>query len=242
MSFKKEIILVGTFHFEQEADLIRNKEDEIEELVDYLSMLKPTKVALEWEITQNEELNDKYKYSGVSEEIDEIQQIGFRLAKKLFHDRVYAVNWAGHLTQEDMINLNNTIQHSYPKILNTMNSLQGSTPEISSVKKLIQSYKELNERKYTEVLEKMYLSFVEVEDDKGDLIGVNFLNKWSERELIIFKNIAEIASDHSDERILLVIGSDHLWMLRKLFEGIGWDVINPFHIDTFLSCGTAFSK
>jgi Family of unknown function (DUF5694) len=89
----------------------------------------------------------------------------------------------------------------------------------------------------------MYLSFVAVEDDKGDMIGVNFLNKWSERELLmIYKNIVEIVSDHADERILLVIGSDHLWMLRKLFEGIGWDVINPFHIDAFLSCRTVFSK
>lgn len=242
MSFKKEIILVGTFHFEQDADLIRNKEDEIEELVDYLSKLKPMKVALEWESARNEELNDKYKNSDDSEEINEIQQIGFRLAKQLKHDNVHAINWAGHLTQEDMINLNNTIQHSYPEILNTMNSLQESTPDLSSDKKLIQSYKELNDRNYIEELEKMYLPFVIVEDDKGDMIGVDFLNKWSERELMIFKNIVEIASDHSDERILLVIGSDHLWMLRKLFKGIGWDVINPFHIDAYLSCRTVFSK
>jgi Family of unknown function (DUF5694) len=242
LSFKKEIILVGTFHFEQDADRIRNKEDEIEELVDYLSKLKPTKVALEWENAQNEELNDKYKHLGVSEEIDEIQQLGLRLAKKLSHERIYAVNWAGNLTQDDMVKLNNTLQSSYPEILNTMNSLQESTPEISSDKKLIQSYKELNDRKYIEELEKVYLSFVVAGDGKGDMIGVNFLNKWSERELMIFKNIVEIASDHADERILLVIGSDHLWMLRKLFEGIGWDVINPFHIDAFLSYGTVFSK
>ncbi|RZT23631.1 DUF5694 domain-containing protein [Fictibacillus sp. BK138] len=240
MSYKKEIILVGTFHFEQDTELIKNKEDEIEELVDYFSKLQPTKVALEWENAQNEELNDKYKHSGDSEEIDEIQQIGFRLAQKLSHERVYAVNWAGDLTQNDMVKLNNTIQSSYPEILNTMNSLQESTPEISADKKLIQSYKELNDKKYIIELEKIYLYFVEVEDDKGDMIGVNFLNKWSERELMIFKNIVEIASDHSDERILLVIGSDHLWMLRKLFEGMGWHVINPFHIDAFLK--TAFSK
>ena len=58
------------------------------------------------------------------------------------------------------------------------------------------------------------------------MIGFDFLNKWLERELMIFKNIVE--KSNSNDRILLLIGSDHLWMLRKLFEGNGWKVINPF--------------
>jgi lysyl-tRNA synthetase class I len=123
LSFKKVIILVGTFHFEQDADLIRNKENEIEELVDYLLEFKPTKVALEWEKEQNAELNDEYKHSDVNRQIDEIQQIGFRLAGKLEHDKVYAINWAGQFTQEDMMNLNETIKSSYPVILNEMSSM-----------------------------------------------------------------------------------------------------------------------
>ena len=51
-----------------------------------------------------------------------------------------------------------------------------------------------------------------------------------ERIREMFKNIIEVSSIDSADRILLVIGGDHLWMLRKLFEGMGWDVINPFSI------------
>ncbi|WP_442636427.1 hypothetical protein [Rossellomorea marisflavi] len=44
---EKEIILVGTFHFEQDAAIIARKEVEINELVEHLSHFKPTKIALE---------------------------------------------------------------------------------------------------------------------------------------------------------------------------------------------------
>jgi Family of unknown function (DUF5694) len=228
MPFKKEIILVGTFHFEQDAEILKDKDREIEELVEYLADYKPSKIALEWDVSQNEKLNEEYKNSDGRYLIDEIQQIGFRLAKRMQHDKVYGVNWAGYLTQKDMETLNNTIQSSYPEILNTMGTFGGNTPEISSDIKLIGSYQRLNNRVYINELEKMYLSFVVVQDDKDEMVGFNFLNKWLERELMIFKNIFETTSDNSDERILLVIGSDHLWMLTKLFEGNGWNVINPF--------------
>jgi hypothetical protein len=70
---KKEIILVGTFHFEQDAELIKRKENEIKELVNYLAGFKPTGIALEWEKTEDDELNKEYKNSNGNYSIDEIQ-------------------------------------------------------------------------------------------------------------------------------------------------------------------------
>ncbi|WP_353733558.1 DUF5694 domain-containing protein [Rossellomorea vietnamensis] len=49
-----------------------------------------------------------------------------------------------------------------------------------------------------------------------------------EREYKIYKNISEVPASEGDERILLLIGSDHLWMLKTLFEGSGWRVLLPF--------------
>lgn len=225
---KKEIILVGTFHFEQDEELINSKEYEVKELVDYLAEFKPTKIVLEWEKTEGDELNKEYENTEDNYSIDEVQQVGFRLAQKLQHEKIYAVNWAGHLIQDDMINLNNEIQNSYPDLLNIMGTLSENAPEISSEVELINSFRQLNNEDSIKEFEKMYLSFVEVKDGKGQMKGFDFLNKWMERELIIFKNIIETSSSNSEDRILLLIGSDHLWMLRKLFKGIGWDVVNPF--------------
>ncbi|RCW63896.1 hypothetical protein [Saliterribacillus persicus] len=78
---KKELILVGTYHFEQDKELIEIKEKKVIDLVDYLAHYKPTKVAVEWEMSKNEELNIEYQKSYENYSINEIQQIGFRLAK-----------------------------------------------------------------------------------------------------------------------------------------------------------------
>lgn len=227
---KKEIILVGTFHFEQDEDLIENKETEVKELVDYLASYNPTKVAVEWEISKDNELNIEYQKTNRNYSIDEIQQIGFRLGKQLNHERVYAVNWTGYISQEDMMELNECIQGSYPELLNTMKVISENAPKISVNTPIINSYRKLNDKEATNELERMYLSFVTVTDNKGKMIGFDFLNKWMERELMVFKNIVETRTSNADDRILLIIGSDHLWMLRKLFDGIGWKVINPFSI------------
>ncbi|RLL40126.1 hypothetical protein D8M04_19490 [Oceanobacillus piezotolerans] len=61
---------------------------------------------------------------------------------------------------------------------------------------------------------------------------MGFLDKWMERELAIFKNIVDTCN--TEDRILLIIGSDHLWLLRELSEGNGWKVINPFLVNKVL--------
>ncbi|BCB05149.1 DUF5694 domain-containing protein [Bacillus sp. KH172YL63] len=223
---KKEIILVGTYHFVQDEELIEKKEKEVIELVDYLAHYKPTKVAVEWEKSKDKELNIEYKKSKGDYSIDEIQQIGFRLAQKLNHEKVYAVNWSGGITEEDMTELNGSIQSSYPELLNTMKVISENAPNISLNTPLVDSFRKLNDKEATKELEEMYLSFVTVTDNKEKMIGFDFLNKWLERELMIFKTV--IDTSNSNDSILLIIGSDHLWMLRKLFEGNGWKVINPF--------------
>lgn len=222
-----EIILVGTYHFEQHAEVIKDKEYEIERLVEYLLDFNPTKIALEWEMALNDELNKEYKDSKGNYSLNEVQQIGFRLAQKLQHENVYAVDWTGNLTQVDMDKLNFSVQR-YPKIYRSMNILTEKTPDVKSDTSLILSYQELNHADYIAEIENMYLSFVSVEDEKGEKVGFNFINKWFERELMIFKNVVKIVAEDDYERIFLLIGSDHIWLLKNLFEGRGWKVINPF--------------
>ena len=225
---KREIILVGTFHFKQDEELIQSKEDEIKELVDLLAKYKPNRIAVEWEKEEEYILNNEYKNFNGHYAIDEIQQIGFRLGQDLRHEKLHAVNWTGQLTQDDMTNLTQVIQNSYPDVLKTMEDSISNAPLIHSDSELINSFKKLNNTNAINESEKMYLSLVSVIDNKEELIGFNFLNKFLERELMIFKNTVDILINSPGERLLLLIGSDHLWQLTKLFEGIGWKVINPF--------------
>jgi hypothetical protein len=226
---KKEIILVGTYHFEQQQELIAKKEQEVYELVDYLANHRPTKIALEWERSEENELN--YEFHKVDDiiSINEIYQVGFRLAGKLNHPKVYAVNWTGEITSDTMSELNSAIQDLYPAMQEMMQRFIEGVPTINLSTPLIDSYKMLNNKKLIKQLEELYLSFVVVKNNKGRKVGFDFLSKWMERELMIFRNVLNLSE--SEERVLLIIGSDHLWMLRKLFEGNGWRVINPFGDD-----------
>ncbi|UFT98399.1 DUF5694 domain-containing protein [Radiobacillus kanasensis] len=224
MQKKNEVILLGTFHFEQDEEIVKQKEDEIIELVEYLSIFKPTKIALEWERDEQNALNKLYKESTEKASVDEIQQIGFRLAKKLLHEDVYAINWTGEITQEEMTRLINVVKNGYPEL---WTALKGEhDPELKLHNNVMDAFKALNHKDIVDMNERLYLSLASV-DAKGEAIGLSFINKWMKRELQIFNNILEVSED-SDERVLVVIGSDHLWLLRKWFEGHGWKVQPPF--------------
>lgn len=102
---RKKIILVGTFHFAENADMIKRKNEEIEALVQLLAEWRPSKIALEWDKKDEQLLIEKFHLESNQYSTDEIEQIGFRLANKLHHDKVYGVNWEGELGQEDVQNL-----------------------------------------------------------------------------------------------------------------------------------------
>ncbi len=174
---EREIILVGTYHFEQYEELIEKKENDIKELVEYLADFKPEKVALEWDILKEKELNKEYQQIDGGYSSNEIHQVGFGLANSLGHDKVYAVDSPGQISSADMIELNQTIQNSYPEIAHKMKNIQQNTPDISLDTPLIESYKKLNDKKSTKALEEVYLSFVVITDKNGRKVGFNFLQK-----------------------------------------------------------------
>ncbi|WP_313893939.1 DUF5694 domain-containing protein [Psychrobacillus sp.] len=223
---KKEILLVGTFHFEALQQVIEGKGEEVLEIVDFLSEYKPTKIAVEYERKEQQQLNDLYKKQNGDYAINEIEQLGFRIARKLQHQEIFAVNWEGKLTQEDVISINEAILSDYPNISDKFSTYSEKLTDIILNSNLLNTYKKINDEALVQETEKIYLSYVTVENN-NEFIGVSYLNKWIERELIIFKNVTEIAID-TEERILLIVGMDHLWMLKKFFEGNGWNVINPF--------------
>jgi hypothetical protein len=223
----KEIVLIGGFHFEDNHDLIRGKQSEITELVEYLSTFSPDKIAVEWEKENGFELNEKYHDYLHSNTVDndEIQQIAFRLANKLSLSTIHSVNWTGNIKQEQINLLNILIEQNHPEIYQKAISFGSSDVELNSETHILESFFALNNLQLLNELEQLYLSFTAVSQG-NEHIGLSFLNNWFERELRIFQNVKELAFDN--ERILLLIGRDHLWMLQKLFQGAGWEVHLPF--------------
>jgi hypothetical protein len=101
-----KIMLLGTFHF-QDAGLDRYKprfdvdilsetrQKEVAEVVELLAVFEPTKIAVERRPERQQEMDQNY-HAYLRGEFhlsgNEVHQIGFRLARRLGHERVYCID------------------------------------------------------------------------------------------------------------------------------------------------------
>ncbi len=103
---RAELLVLGVVHFSNpgrdsinfEIDdiLSAQRQAEVLALVDKLAEFEPTHIAVEVLSRQQNDLNERYaRYRAGDYELtrDESDQIGLRLAAKLGHDQVYAVDW-----------------------------------------------------------------------------------------------------------------------------------------------------
>lgn len=116
-----EIILVGTFHFPERFDIVSDDvQNQIDMFTERLVSFNPNRIAVEFPyIMQNEldilyKLSDKYsfeedveyenivRYGSISSfnSVNEIVQIGFRLGRKLNHDKIYGIDEDIELSDE----------------------------------------------------------------------------------------------------------------------------------------------
>jgi hypothetical protein len=104
---RAEVLVLGVYHmanpgrdlFNMKADdvLAPKRQAEIAELVDVLKRFQPTKVALEADVW-DERVGQRYAdYVAGRHELsrNETEQVGFRLAKEMGHEKVYPVDVDG---------------------------------------------------------------------------------------------------------------------------------------------------
>ncbi len=108
-----KLLILGTFHFkdagldsykpEVDVDIMSPKRQvELEALLDRLARFKPTKVLIEVDRDRQTVFDERYgSYLAGTYELgaNEVYQVGFRLAKRLGHERVHAVDASGRAYQ-----------------------------------------------------------------------------------------------------------------------------------------------
>ncbi|MGG0670736.1 DUF5694 domain-containing protein [Lederbergia citrisecunda] len=232
MQSKPKIMILGTFHMGTTADMIEVEKDsmlspqrqkEIVEVVNRLKDFKPTKIALEAEKKRNGTLNEeftRYLKGDYQLQENEIDQIGYRLAKEMGHQEVYAVDWMeqGALQREISEVTEWAKEHQpklYEELFKPLYQLEFTTAG-KSINNLLLYY---NQPDVVDQLHRSYVNMARIKDTE-QYVGMDWLIWWYQRNLILFSNLSDLATA-PDERILFIVGGSHVNILKNFVKESG---------------------
>ena len=238
----------GLDYFNTKMDDVRipKRQREIDQLVSQLKAYQPTKIALERdEKTHGAGTQTEYQgYLNGSYELkkNEHDQIGFRLAKQMGHPKLYCVDYRVDyrkddpfipfdefdLTLIDYITFAKTknLEHLLPppptaegKITQDETGRNWIEPE--EYVSIIDMYIRDNEPESIRLDHQDYLRWIARVGLGDEYPGANWLSHyWYDRNLKIFVNLTRI-TESADERILLIIGAGHVYLVQQFFEESG---------------------
>jgi len=238
-----KVMILGTFHFEDAGlddyrpkhrlDLLSNeRQREVTALLDCLARFRPNKIAVEWPATHQAALDAKFReYLTASESSagpNEVFQLGFRLARRLGHQRVHAVDARERpefkvvYTTEELIERarslgQNDLIERGPKWAGWYEDLYRWQDELKTKQSLVQHLRMMNSPEYLRHSMSRYL-VAEFEVGGGaDYTGADTRTAWYNRNLRIFSNLLRVRTAHSD-RILLIIGGGHVPLLLQMAQ------------------------
>lgn len=223
---KPTILVLGVYHLVGNGEDVTTpkRQKEIAEVVALLKKFQPTRIAVE-ALSDNVKINETYsQYLGGNYQLspNEINQIGFRLAKELNHARLYPIDWKNKFDLLPVITFANANQQGAV----VQKGMARFTAQEQRLRTLIKSATVLeilrflnDDRSVKEVDYLMLTTLVPVGKD-NNYIGTDVLAGWYERNLKIFTNLTRII-ETADDRVLVMIGSGHVKLLRQFIEESG---------------------
>lgn len=221
------------------------RQREIEQLVEQLKEFKPTKIALE----RDEKMHSagtQTEYQGYLKGTYELKrsesdQIGFRLAKQMGHPKLYCVDYRLDYRKDDPIipfdefdwNLLNYIGFAKEHNLNhllppppdegkvTQDEKGVTWIEVEEYISIIDMYIQDNDLESIRKDHQEYLRFIARVGLGDEYPGANWLSHyWYDRNMKIYVNLTRI-TESADDRILLIIGGGHVYLIQQFLEESG---------------------
>ena len=223
---RAEVLVLGVYHmanpgrdvFNMQADdvLAPRRQAEIAQLVEVLKRFRPTKIALERGVWDERILKDYADYVAGQHELtrNEIEQVGFRLAKELGHETVYPADVDGDFPFQRVVNFAKASGRS--KELDAIMSETGAM--VKAQGQYLASHSLLETLLYMNADEKVaadvgfYYRQAHL-GEPGDWAGADLIADWFRRNMRIYANLTRLA-DSPDERVLAIFGAGHLGWLR----------------------------
>jgi hypothetical protein len=224
---KPEILVLGTYHmanpgrdiFNMQADdvLAPKRQQEIAQLLEVLKKFGPTKIAIESDVGSDrrpkqyaEYLAGKYTLTA-----NEIEQVGFRLAKELGHKQIYPVDVDGDFPMQRVINYAkaNGKGDQLEAMMSGWGTIVKEQGEFLRTHTVLEMLEFINADARVANDVATYFAIVPY-GDPGDSAGADLLASWYQRNIRIYQNIRKLAGSPND-RILVVYGAGHLGWLQQ---------------------------
>jgi hypothetical protein len=228
-----KLMILGTYHMDNprldaknlDADdvLLPKRQREIAQLIEKLALFNPTKIAIEAPYSDRAQWNSRYKKFLTGEHKltrNEIEQIGFQLAKRLNHQMIFPVDYPMFMSGLRY----DEVEFSKPKPSPTASNSETKKPEPPA---LSEGDLLLRRSTVTEFLLLMndvekarkdhgesYLQQLLPNDNPAIYESADRITNWYKRELRIFANLNRI-TQFPDDRVLFIVGSGHLAIQRN---------------------------
>lgn len=225
---RPQVLILATYHFAnpgrdivqvEVADVLSpTKQDEIKRVIEALERFRPTKIAVEVASTAAQRMDSVYSaYRLGQHELSrsESEQLGFRLAARLGHARLYPID----VLEEDLpfdalMEYARVHDSSFLEFVDE--ELARDAVEFDRQQAQYSVGKILRLRNDPDSLAAdhgIYMRFARV--GAGDsYVGADLVAKWYKRNIKIFSNLQRITVP--GDRVLVIYGSGHAPTLREL--------------------------
>lgn len=225
---RAEVLVLGTYHmanpgrdiFNTQADdvLAPKRQAEMAQLIATLAKFRPTKIAVESDVSDDRVPKRYAEYLAGKHELsrNEIEQIGFRLAKELGHPTIHPVDSDGEFPYPHVVH--------YAKATGRSKEFEALNAEVGEMVRKTNAY--LGTHTILETL--LYMNTDEkVAEDVGfyfrqaefgepwDWAGADLVSAWFKRNMRIYSNVMPLAAP--GERVLVIYGAGHLGWLQHAF-------------------------
>ncbi|MDX1644082.1 MAG: DUF5694 domain-containing protein [Thermoanaerobaculia bacterium] len=230
---RAELLILGTFHFkdagldtykpQHDVDILgAERQAELDEILDRLEAWGPTRIAVEWDRDEQARLDERYgEYLAGDFEIssNEIYQLGFRLGKRLGHERLWAVDADSRFYEPRVDREEWARQHGQEWIFEhpwheRFERLYSWEDERKTRLPLRETLLHMNSPERLAIGHGHYLVGGFKAGDGTDYPGADHLTGWwYVRNLRIVSNLLQLARE-PDDKILFVVGAGHVPILR----------------------------
>lgn len=227
---KKQILLIGTFHFENPGldvtkintfNVMSDKsQKELENITNKIKNFNPDKIFVEWNYEKQDKLDKFYAKNTDSllhKNADERVQIALRSAKKLSHKKLFAIDYnqtnfpydslvkgMKEANQLDLIKKNQEEMAAFEKDQNQKIAKYSLTELLINYNTKEFNAKDLN----------WYFETANKAGKTDNFVGAYLVSEWYRRNLYMYSLIQKM-TESNDAKIMVLLGASHAAMLRE---------------------------